>query len=216
MIALDLLVVSTALNTIRTELGASAVELQWTVTGYSLSFAALLMTGAALGDRFGRRRMFAGGLGLFIAASAACALSGSVEALIAARVVQGVGAALTIPVALALVSAAFPTERRGKAIGILEGVTGLATVGGPIIGGVLAGGIGWEWIFWINVPIGLIAIGLALSRLSESFGEDTALDVRGIALITGGALGVVWGLVRGNTVGWGSLEIIAALTVGER
>ena len=214
MIALDLLVVSTALNTIRTELGASAVELQWTVTGYSLSFAALLMTGAALGDRFGRRRMFAGGLGLFIAASAACALSGSVEALIADRVVQGVGAALTIPVALALVSAAFPTERRGKAIGILEGVTGLATVGGPIIGGVLAGGIGWEWIFWINVPIGLIAIGLALSGLSESFGADTALDVRGIALITGGALGVVWGLVRGNTVGWASLEIIASLTVG--
>ncbi len=214
MIALDLLVVSTALNTIRTDLGASALELQWTVTGYSLGFAALLMTGAALGDRFGRRRMFAGGLGLFIAASAACALSGSIEALIAARVVQGVGAALVIPVALALVSAAFPAESRGKAIGILEGVTGLATIGGPIVGGAVAGGIGWEWIFWINVPIGLVAISLALTRLDESFGEDTALDFRGIALVTGGALGVVWGLVRGNTVGWGSVEIIATLTVG--
>ncbi len=214
MIALDLLVVSTALTTIRADLGASLVELQWTVTGYSLSFAALLMTGAALGDRFGRRRMFAGGLGLFAAASAACALSGSVEALIAARVVQGVGAALVIPVALALVSAAHPPENRGKAIGILEGVTGLATIAGPIVGGGIAGRIGWEWIFWINVPIGLLAITLAFTQLEESFGEDTALDIRGMALITGGALGLVWGLVRGNTVGWGSLEAVGALAAG--
>lgn len=120
MIALDLLVVATALNTIRYDLGASVVQLQWTVTGYSLSFAGLLMAGAALGDRFGRRRVFTGGLGLFVAASAACALAGSVGVLIAARVVQGVGAALVIPVALALVSAAYPPERRGKAIGMLD------------------------------------------------------------------------------------------------
>jgi EmrB/QacA subfamily drug resistance transporter len=214
MIALDLLVVATALSTIRRDLGASVVELQWTVTGYSLSFAALLLTGAALGDRFGRRRMFACGLGLFVAASAACALAGSVGALIAARVVQGVGAALVIPVALALVSAAYPAESRGKAIGILEGVTGLATIVGPIVGGGIAGGIAWEWIFWVNVPIGLAALLLALTRLEESFGEDTALDVRGLILITGGALGLVWGLVRGNTVGWGSLEVVGALAVG--
>jgi EmrB/QacA subfamily drug resistance transporter len=214
MIALDLLVVATALSTIRRDLGASVVELQWTVTGYSLSFAALLLTGAALGDRFGRRRMFACGLGLFVAASAACALAGSVGALIAARVVQGVGAALVIPVALALVSAAYPAESRGKAIGILEGVTGLATIAGPIVGGGVAGGIAWEWIFWVNVPIGLAALLLALTRLEESFGDDAALDVRGLILITGGALGLVWGLVRGNTVGWGSLEVVGALAVG--
>jgi EmrB/QacA subfamily drug resistance transporter len=214
MIALDLLVVATALSTIRRDLGASVVELQWTVTGYSLSFAALLLTGAALGDRFGRRRMFACGLGLFVAASAACALAGSVGALIAARVVQGVGAALVIPVALALVSAAYPAESRGKAIGILEGVTGLATIAGPIVGGGVAGGIAWEWIFWVNVPIGLAALLLVLTRLEESFGDDTALDVRGLILITGGALGLVWGLVRGNTVGWGSLEVVGALAVG--
>ena len=214
MVALDLLVVATALSTIRTDLGASVVELQWTVTGYGLSFAALLMTGAALGDRFGRRRMFVVGLALFVAASMACALSGSVGALVAARVVQGVGAALVVPVALALVSAAYPVESRGKAIGILEGVTGLATIAGPVVGGGLAGAIAWEWIFWVNVPIGLIAIVLALSRLDESFGEDTALDLGGLVLVTGGALGVLWGVVRGNTVEWGSIEVVVALTAG--
>lgn len=214
MIALDLLVVAAALSSIREDLGASVVELQWTVTGYSLSFAALLLTGAALGDRFGRRRMFAAGLALFVAASTACALSNSVGALIAARVVQGVGAALVIPVALALVTTAYPPENRGKAIGILEGITGLATIAGPIVGGGVAGGIGWEWIFWVNVPIGLAALALALTRLEESFGPDAALDVRGLGLVTGGALGLVWGLVRGNTAGWGSLEVVGALAVG--
>ncbi|WP_455359922.1 MFS transporter [Streptomyces sp. SYSU K21746] len=214
MIALDLLVVSTALDTIRADLGTSLATLQWTIIGYSLSFAALLMTGAALGDRFGRRRMFAWGLGLFVSASAGCALAESVGELIAARVVQGIGAALVIPVAVALVSAAYPPERRGKAIGILEGVTGLATIAGPIVGGGVAGGIGWEWIFWINVPIGLVAMGLALTRLDEGFGDDTHLDVRGMLLITGCAVALVWGLVRGNTVGWSSIEVFGALTIG--
>jgi EmrB/QacA subfamily drug resistance transporter len=214
MIALDLLVVTTALSTIRTDLGASIEDLQWTVTGYSLSFAALLMTGGALGDRFGRRRMFVVGLAIFVAASSACALAGSIGALIAARVAQGVGAALVIPVALALVSAAYPADERGKAIGILEGVTGLATIAGPVVGGAVSGGIAWEAIFWINVPIGLAAIALALTRLEESHGEDTALDLTGMALASGGALGVVWALVRGNAVGWGSVEVIAALCLG--
>jgi EmrB/QacA subfamily drug resistance transporter len=214
MIALDLLVVATALPTIRADLGASVVELQWTVTGYGLSFAALLLAGAALGDRFGRRRMFAVGLGLFVAASAACALASSMETLIAARVVQGVGAALTIPVALALVSSAYPPESRGKAIGILEGVTGLATIAGPIVGGGVAGGIAWEWIFWINVPIGALAIAFARTRLVESHGSDTAVDVPAVLLVSGGALGVVWALVRGNTVGWSSPETLAAASAG--
>jgi EmrB/QacA subfamily drug resistance transporter len=214
MIALDLLVVSTALSTIRVDLGASVVEVQWTVTAYSLGFAALLLTGAALGDRFGRRRMFEFGLGLFVLASAACAVSANIAALITARVVQGIGAALVIPVALALVSTAYPPEGRGKAIGILEGVTGLATIAGPILGGALAGAIGWQAIFWVNVPIGLVAIGLAHRRVRESFGEDTALDLPGIALVSGGALGLVWALVRGNTVGWDSLQVLGPFALG--
>lgn len=214
MIALDLLVVATALSTIRTDLGASIEDLQWTVTGYSLSFAALLMTGGALGDRFGRRRMFVVGLALFVAASAACALSGSIAALVAARVVQGAGAALVIPVALALVSAAYPAEERGKAIGILEGVTGLATIAGPVVGGAVAGGIAWEAIFWVNVPIGLAAIALSLTRLEESRGDDVALDLRGMVLATGGALCLVWALVRGNVEGWGSPEVVVCLLLG--
>jgi EmrB/QacA subfamily drug resistance transporter len=214
MAALDTLVVSTALTTIRLDLGASIEQLEWTVNAYNLSFAVLLMTAAAVGDRFGRRRMFAAGLGLFVAASAACGLAGSVDALIAARAVQGAGAALILTLALALVSAAFPVERRGAAIGILQGLTGLAVASGPLIGGAVAGGLAWQWIFWLNVPIGLVAIPLALTRLQESFGGDTALDIRGLALVTGGALGVVWGLVRGNAAGWGSVEIVSAFVAG--
>jgi EmrB/QacA subfamily drug resistance transporter len=214
MVALDTLVVSTALSTIRVDLGASIEDLEWTVNAYNLSFAVLLMTAAALGDRFGRRRVFVGGLALFVAASAACAVSGSVGALIAARAVQGAGAALVMPVALALLTEAFPPERRGAAIGAFSAVTGLAVASGPVVGGAIADGLDWEWIFWLNVPIGLVAIPLALSRLKESFGPDTGLDIRGLALVTAGALGVVWGLVRGNASGWGSLEVVGALAAG--
>jgi EmrB/QacA subfamily drug resistance transporter len=214
MVALDTLVVSTALTTIRQDLGASIEELEWTVNAYNLSLAVLLLPAAGLGDRFGRRRIFAGGLGLFVATSAACAVAPDVGWLIAARTVQGAGAALVISLALAIVSAAFPPERRGAAIGILEGVTGLATIGGPVIGGAVSEGISWEWIFWVNVPIGLVALPLVLARIEESFGSDTALDVRGLALVTGGALGIVWGLVRGNSAGWGSPEVVLALAVG--
>jgi EmrB/QacA subfamily drug resistance transporter len=214
MVALDTLVVSTALTTIRQDLGASIEELEWTVNSYNLSLAVLLLPAAALGDRFGRRRMFAIGLGLFAATSAACALAPGVSWLIAARAVQGAGAALVISLALAIVSAAYPPERRGAAIGILEGITGLAVVGGPVIGGAISQGLSWEWIFWVNVPIGLVALPLALRRIEESFGSDTALDVRGLVLVGGGALGIVWGLVRGNTAGWDSLEVVLALALG--
>jgi EmrB/QacA subfamily drug resistance transporter len=214
MVALDTLVVSTALTTIRLDLGASIEQLEWTVNAYNLTLAVLLLPAAALGDRFGRRRMFTIGLSLFVAASAACALAPSVGSLIAARAVQGVGGALVITLALALVSAAFPAERRGSAIGILQGITGLAVVGGPVIGGAVAEGIAWEWIFWLNVPIGLAAIPLALARIDESFGRDKTLDVGGFALVAGGALGLVWGLVRGNATGWASLEVVTALTLG--
>ena len=173
MAALDTLVVTTALTTIRLDLGASIEQLEWTVNAYNLSFAVLLMTAAALGDRFGRRRMFAAGLGLFSVASAACALAPDVGWLIAARAVQGVGAAIVTTLALALVSTAFSPERRGAALGIFFAVTGLAVASGPLVGGAIAEGIAWQWIFWLNVPIGLALVPLALRRMPESFGPDS-------------------------------------------
>jgi EmrB/QacA subfamily drug resistance transporter len=214
MVALDALVVTTALGTIRAELGASIEALEWTVNAYNLSFAVLLLTGAALGDRFGRRRMFAAGLALFVAASAACALAGDVGVLIAARAVQGVGGALVMPLAIALLGTAFPREERARALGIFSGLTGLALIAGPVVGGAVAEGLAWQWIFWINIPIGLAAIPLALARIPESAGPRAALDFPGMALVTGAAFGLVWGLVRGNAAGWGSAEVVAALGAG--
>jgi EmrB/QacA subfamily drug resistance transporter len=214
MAALDTVVVATALSTIRTGLHASVGQLEWTVNAYNLSFAVLLMPAAAIGDRFGRRRMFAVGLGLFSAASAACALSPDVGFLIAARAVQGAGAAFILPLALAILTAGFPPEKRGTAIGLFSGVTGLSVALGPIVGGAITSGIDWTWIFWVNVPIGLIAIPLVLSRLDESFGKKVALDIPGVALIATAAFGIVWGLVRGNSAGWGSAEVVASLIAG--
>ena len=214
IVALDALVVTTALSTIRTDLEASIAQLEWTVNAYNLSFAVLLLTAAALGDRFGRRRLFAAGLALFTAASAACALAPDAGFLIAARAVQGAGAALVMPLSLAIVSAAFPPERRGSALGILMGVTGLAVASGPLVGGAIAQGLAWQWIFWVNVPLGVVTLPLILTRLEESFGTDTGLDGGGVALATAGALGLVWGLVRGNSAGWGSVEVVGALVAG--
>jgi EmrB/QacA subfamily drug resistance transporter len=215
MVALDTLVVSTALNTIREDLAASVAELEWTVNAYNLSLAVLLLPAAALGDRFGRRRLFAAGLGLFAASSAGCALAPDVDVLIAARAVQGVGAAFVLSLSLALVSAAYPPERRGWAVGILEGISGLAVLAGPTLGGAVAQGLSWEWVFWLNVPIGVVALPLVLTRMEESTERRPApLDVPGVALVTAGALGLVWGLVRGNQAGWASLEVSAALAAG--
>jgi EmrB/QacA subfamily drug resistance transporter len=214
MAALDTLVVSTALSTIRIDLHASVEQLEWTVNAYNLSLAVLLITATALGDRFGRRRLYAVGLGLFAAASAASALAPDVGVLIAARAAQGAGAALILPLGLAILSAAFPPEKRGAAIGIFSAITGLAVASGPLVGGAIVNGLAWQWIFWLNVPIGLLAIPLVLRKIDESYGPDTALDLRGLGLITGGALGLVWGLVRGNQAGWDSAEVIASLTAG--
>lgn len=211
MAALDTLVVSTALSTIRLHLHASVEQLEWTVNAYNLSFAVLLITAAALGDRYGRRNLFAAGLGLFAAASAVCALAPDIGWLIAARTVQGAGAALIMPLGLALLSEAFPAERRGAAIGIFSAITGLAVASGPLVGGAVVQGLNWEWIFWVNVPIGLLAIPFVLTRMRESHGPQTGLDIRGLALVTLGALGIVWGLVRGNQAGWGSAEVLVAL-----
>jgi EmrB/QacA subfamily drug resistance transporter len=214
MVVLDALVVSTALTSIQADLGASIEQLEWTVNAYVLSFAVLLMTAAALGDRYGRRRVFVIGLGLFAGASMTCALAPDVGWLIAARVLQGAGAALVMPLALALLSTAFPPQLRPKALGIFAGVSGLAVALGPLLGGAVVEGISWPWIFWLNVPVGLLLIPLSLTRIGESFGADTAIDVPGLALVSGAALGIVWGLVRGNSAGWGSLEVVLTLTLG--
>lgn len=214
MVALDALVVSTALGTIRADLGASIEQLEWTVNSYTLSFAVLLMTGAALGDRLGRRRVYIAGVGVFVAASAGCALAPSIGWLIAARAIQGCGAALIMPLAVTQLSVAFPPEQRARALGAFSGVTALAVLAGPAIGGAIAGGLAWQWIFWLNVPIGLILMPLILRRMPESFGPRTALDSGGLLLITGAALGVMWGLIRGNSAGWNGVEVIGTVTAG--
>ncbi|WP_068925345.1 DHA2 family efflux MFS transporter permease subunit [Planobispora rosea] len=214
MMSLDSLIVTTALNTIRQDLAASVESLEWTVNAYSLTFAVLLLTGAALGDRFGRRRVFVTGLALFTVASVACALSPDIGALIASRAFQGAGAALVLPLSLTLISAMFPPHQRGKAMGLYLGITGLATFGGPFLGGVVAEELTWQWIFWLNLPIGAVAILLTVRHVDEVVGPDGRLDLGGVALVTLGAFGVVWGLVRGNAAGWGSAEVLGALVLG--
>ena len=214
MVGLDILVVTTALPTIRLRLGASMGELEWIINAYTLTFAVLLMTSAALGDRYGRRRLFVAGLSLFTVMSAVCALAPSIGWLIAARAVQGAGSAMIMPHALSLLSTAYPPERRAKALGIFSGVTGLAILGGPMIGGAVVQGLNWPWIFWLNVPIGLVTIPLAARRIEESRGRAARFDIGGVILVTIAALGLVWGLVRGNTAGWGSLEVVTALAAG--
>jgi EmrB/QacA subfamily drug resistance transporter len=214
LVGLDALVVATALTTIRNELGASLEQLEWTVNAYVLSFAVLMMTAAALGDRFGRRRLFAAGLGLFAAASAACAAAPDAGSLIAARAIQGAGAALIMPLALALLSDAFPPAARPRAIGIFTGTMGVAVPLGPLLGGAVVEGVSWPWIFWLNLPIALSLAALALTRTRESFGPSTAIDIPGLALVTSGAFAIVWGLVRANSTGWSSPEVLAALTGG--
>src|SRR3974390_2276989 len=214
MVALDALVVTTALSTIRIDLGPSIEALEWPVNAYNLSFAVVLLAGGALGDRFGRRRSFAAGLSLFVVASAACALAGNIGALIAARAVQGAGAALVMPLAMALLSAAFPREERGKSLGIFSAVTGLALIAGPVAGGAIAEGLAWQWIFWINFPVGVIVIPLILRRIRESVGSGTGLDVVGLVLVTAAAMGVVWGMMGAKSAGWLSLEVVLALAAG--
>jgi EmrB/QacA subfamily drug resistance transporter len=211
MAALDTLVVSTALTTIRADLHASVQQLEWTVNSYNLTFAVLLISAAALGDRYGRRSLYGGGLLLFAAASAGCALAPNVGTLIAARAVQGAGAALILPLGLALLSEAFPPERRGAAIGLFSAVTGLAVASGPLVGGAVVSGLSWHWIFWLNVPIGATAAPLVLARLRESYGPRTRIDAPGLLLVSAASFALVWGLVRGNQAGWSSVEVLASL-----
>ncbi len=214
MVSLDNLVVTTAIPVIRTDLGASLEALEWTVNAYTLTFAVLLLTGAALGDRFGRRLMFSIGLGIFTAASVAAALAPTVEALNVARAVQGVGGAIVMPLTLTLLSASVSPQRRGLALGAWGGIGGLAVAFGPVVGGAVVDGISWHWIFWLNVPIGLVLVPLALLRLEESHGPGSRLDLPGVGLVSAGMLGLVWALVNGNADGWTSAQIVVPLVAG--
>jgi EmrB/QacA subfamily drug resistance transporter len=214
MVVLDNLVVTTALPSIRASLGAGIQALEWTVNAYTLTYAVLLLTGAALGDRFGRKRMFGYGLTLFTLASAGAALAPTTGALIAARAIQGIGAAVVTPLTLTLLSEAVPAGKRGLALGAWSGVSGLGIAIGPLVGGAVVDGISWHWIFWLNVPIGLALVPLARRGLTESFGPSRALDVPGLALAGLGLLGVVHGIVRGHGLGWTSPTILASLSAG--
>src|SRR6185312_5442235 len=202
--ALDIVVVATALPTMQAHLGASLADLEWTINAYSLAFGCLMLTGAALGDRFGRRKMYVAGLVTFVAGSAVAALAPSAGVLIAGRVIQGSGAAVLLPLTLALISDAFPPDKRGAAIGIWGGITGLGVAAGPVVGGAVVQGISWQWIFWINVPVGLAVAALSAVRL----------DLAGMALAGAGLFALTWGPVRAPSAGWDSAEVIGALVAG--
>src|SRR5437870_1007104 len=197
MVTLDNLVVTTAIPVIRRDLHAGISGLEWTVNAYTLTFAVLLLTGAALGDRFGRRKLFAIGIAIFTAASAAAALAPTIGALDAARAVQGLGGAIVMPLTLTILAAAVPEERRGVFLGAWGGISGLAVAFGPLVGGAVVDGISWHWVFWLNVPVGIALLAL-VPRLRESTGPFGTVDVRGLVLASVGLFGIVWGLVRGN------------------
>ncbi len=214
MVVLDSVIVITALPRMQRDLHVGVSSLQWTVTAYGIAFAAGIITAAALGDRFGRRLVFNGGLALFTLASAACALAPSMADLILARTVQGLGAAAVLPLSLTILTTAFPLEKRGMIVGIYGGLAGLAVALGPIVGGAITEAIDWHWIFWINVPIGLAALLLGSRLLPESRGAPERLDLLGVSLVTAGVVALVWALTRANTVGWTSAEAVATLTAG--
>src|SRR4051812_34097405 len=214
MVVLDNLIVTVALPSIRDDLGASLQQLEWTVNAYTLAFAVTLIPGAAIGDRFGRKRTFLAGLALFTGSSAAAALASGAGELVAARAMQGIGGAIVAPLTLTLLAEAFPPERRGAALGIWSGISGMGIALGPLVGGAVVDGLSWQWIFWINVPLGIALLPLAAALLNESHGPSRRLDVPGLALVTTGLFGLVFGLVRGQAEGWGSPLIVASLAAG--
>jgi EmrB/QacA subfamily drug resistance transporter len=214
MVALDNLVVTTALPVIRAELDATLSELTWMVNAYTLTFAVLLLPGAALGDRFGRKRMFIIGLGIFTIGSTAAALAATSELLILGRAIQGVGGAIVTPLTLTILSSAVSPELRAVALGAWGGIGGLAIAIGPLVGGAIAEGLSWNAIFWVNVPIGIVAMVLAATRLEESYGPEGRLDLPGLALASSGLLALVWGVINGNEDGWTSPTIVASLAAG--
>jgi EmrB/QacA subfamily drug resistance transporter len=214
MVVLDSVVVITALPLMQRDLHVSLASLQWTLNAYGIAFAAGIITAAALGDRFGRRKVFTVGLALFTFASIACALAPSLSALIVARTVQGLGGAVVLPLSLTILTAAFPIERRGMIVGVYGGLAGLAVALGPIVGGAVTQSIDWHWIFWLNVPIGVVAVVLGVRLLSETYGAPERLDLVGVGLVTAGVVSLVWALSRASDVGWSSPEVVGTLIAG--
>jgi EmrB/QacA subfamily drug resistance transporter len=213
MVGLDALVVVTALPAIHAQLGGSIASLEWAVNSYALTFAAGIITAAALGDRLGRRRVYAAGLLLFTVSSAACALAPAAGLLIAARAVQGLGSAAVAPLSLTILTRAFPPARRGAIIGIWGGIGGLAIAGGPLAGGAVVQGLDWHWIFWLNVPIGLAAAALSARFLPESYGPASKLDLPAVPLVAGGAAAAAWALVQGGSSGWTDPKVLGAFAL---
>jgi EmrB/QacA subfamily drug resistance transporter len=214
MVVLDNLVVTVALPAIRADLGATLQSLEWTINAYTLAFAVSLIPGAALGDRFGRKRLFLIGLSIFTLASAGAALAPTTGALVAARAIQGVGGAIVAPLTLTLLADAFPSDKRGAALGIWSGISGTGVALGPIVGGAVVDGISWHWIFWINVPIGLALLPVAALLLKESHGPSRTLDIPGFMLAATGLFSLVFGLVRGQGEGWTNPVIVTSLALG--
>ena len=211
MATLDNLVITSALPVIRTDLGASVQQLQWFVNAYTLTFATLMLGAATLGDRFGRRRLFVGGISVFTLASVGSALSTTPLALEVTRALQGVGGAAIMPLSLTLLAGAVPRAQRAMAIGVWGGVAGLGVAVGPLVGGAVVEGVSWQAIFWINVPIALVAVPFVLRALPESYGRREPLDVAGLALAGAGVLSGVWAIVNGNDHGWSSGRVLGAL-----
>jgi EmrB/QacA subfamily drug resistance transporter len=214
LITLDALVVVTALPSIHADLGGGAGNLPWIINAYALTFAAGIITAAALGDRLGRRRTYAAGLVLFSLASAACALAPNLGVLIGFRAVQGIGAAIVMPLGLTLLTSTFPADRRGAVVGIWGGVAGLGVASGPLVGGVVTEGLDWHWIFWVNVPLGIAAVIAVLQVLPETYGPRTRLDPLGMVTASGAMAALVWGVLRAPETGWGSSEVLVALGLG--
>lgn len=214
MTSLDNLVVTMALPNIRQHLHATLGGLEWTVSAYTLTFAALLLTGATLGERFGRRRLFVAGLVIFTVGSALAAMAPNITMLILARAAQGLGGAIVTPLTLTLLARAVPPARRAAALGAWGAIGGLAVAVGPLVGGAIVQGASWQWIFWVNVPIGVALLPLAYSRLEESRGTSGGLDLGGLLLASAGLFGVVFGLVRSTSVAWGSLEVAGPIAAG--
>jgi EmrB/QacA subfamily drug resistance transporter len=213
MLLLDITVVNVALPSIQRALHSNFQDLQWVVDAYSLTLAAFLLTGGALADLFGRRLLFTVGLVVFTASSAVCGLSTTPPMLNLARGVQGVGGALMFATSLALIAQAFHGRERGTAFGIFGAVTGAAVAAGPLIGGVLTDALGWEWIFFVNVPIGIAAVALTMTQVQESRDPHaTGVDWAGLVTFSGSLFLLVFALVRGNTLGWGSAQIVAMLS----
>ncbi|HWL32445.1 MAG TPA: MFS transporter [Gaiellaceae bacterium] len=214
MIMLDNTVVNVALPSIQEDLGAGLSELQWIVTGYALSFAALMLIGGKLADAYGRRLIFVVGILVFTASSLWCGLADSGEMLIAARVVQGIGAALMNPATLSIIAATFPPKQRGAAIGIWAGVSALALAIGPLVGGLLTEHLSWHWIFFINIPVGVVAIAASYLLITESKDEThESLDLPGLGTSALGLFALTYGLIEANTYGWSSARIVGSFAV---